>query len=387
MKAAIGILFLVLLSFLFLQSVSAQDCTLVNVTNNCGNCIANTTKSCGWCAATQLCQHGNLSGPYGTPLCEGPSWQFGSCLKCSSFRDCRLCNANSADCFWCQSTGQCLPIGFVGCQYTDSCPCEDYYDCTECTREGTCNWCTKSQVCLNKTSVCPEPGDQPVNTCNCETYYDCTTCMEQDACQWCEQGSSGGNCVASGGSCAKPAVSCSYYCAQATHCVSCNALSGCGWCPIENRCVDPGVEKCMIMHQCPECGRHSYCEPCIDDSGCQWCETNQSCQPYGHACDMKTHQCAAYCALFTPDGCETCSNVRGCAWCENLGQCGDLYTTPNCLFTHICNEPPATSSCSFDGAAFVGGMFLIIGLLLLAVGGYYFYQWKTGRRFTYTELK
>jgi len=52
---------------------------------------------------------------------------------------------------------------------------------------------------------------------------------------------------------------------------------------------------------------------------------------------------------------------------------------------HTCG--PQNNQCGFDGGAFVGGMFLVIGIVLLAVGGWMFYRWKTGKKILYTELK
>jgi len=48
--------------------------------------------------------------------------------------------------------------------------------------------------------------------------------------------------------------------------------------------------------------------------------------------------------------------------------------------------PPA-QQCGFDGGAFVGGMFLVIGLIVLAVLAFLFYRWKTGKKLLYTELR
>jgi hypothetical protein len=43
-------------------------------------------------------------------------------------------------------------------------------------------------------------------------------------------------------------------------------------------------------------------------------------------------------------------------------------------------------SCEFDGGAFVGGMFLGIGLVAIGIGAFLFYRWKMGSRPGYSEL-
>jgi len=56
------------------------------------------------------------------------------------------------------------------------------------------------------------------------------------------------------------------------------------------------------------------------------------------------------------------------------------------LLSHSCKATPA-EKCGFDGGAFVGGMFLGIGLIAIGIGGYLFYRWKVGGgRGAYREL-
>ena len=43
-------------------------------------------------------------------------------------------------------------------------------------------------------------------------------------------------------------------------------------------------------------------------------------------------------------------------------------------------------NCGFDAGAFVGGMFLVIGLLILAMIGYFVYVYKFGRKASYNQL-
>jgi len=60
------------------------------------------------------------------------------------------------------------------------------------------------------------------------------------------------------------------------------------------------------------------------------------------------------------------------------------------FFAHGCSPTPfnkPTHCKSFDGGSFVGGMFLVIGLLILGVGGFMFYRYKTGKKVLYQELR
>jgi len=55
------------------------------------------------------------------------------------------------------------------------------------------------------------------------------------------------------------------------------------------------------------------------------------------------------------------------------------------MVAHTCVKTPE-KKCSFDGGAFVGGMFLVIGLIILGVGGYAFWRYRTGAKTSYREL-
>jgi len=56
---------------------------------------------------------------------------------------------------------------------------------------------------------------------------------------------------------------------------------------------------------------------------------------------------------------------------------------------HTCTDTPSNNGgkCGFDGGAFVGGMFLVIGLAILGGGAYAFYRYKTGKSNSYNTLK
>jgi len=96
------------------------------------------------------------------------------------------------------------------------------------------------------------------------------------------------------------------------------------------------------------------------------------------------HTCDSYCASMT--FCESCNQARGCAWCETSSSCVDVSTS-TCLFAHTCTSPTPPTSCGFRAGDFLGGMFLMLVLFLIAFAGLAFYRWRTGSRPAYTELK
>jgi len=59
------------------------------------------------------------------------------------------------------------------------------------------------------------------------------------------------------------------------------------------------------------------------------------------------------------------------------------------LIAHSCDPTPISppQKCGFDGGSFVGGMFLVIGVIVVGGVAYLFYRWKTGRKILYTELR
>jgi len=65
------------------------------------------------------------------------------------------------------------------------------------------------------------------------------------------------------------------------------------------------------------------------------------------------------------NGCEECKLTRGCMWCKNRNTCEGkdlLKLGPLCDedFTKTC-----PSSSSFDGGSFAGGIFTVIGIVLV----------------------
>jgi hypothetical protein len=84
--------------------------------------------------------------------------------------------------------------------------------------------------------------------------------------------------------------------------------------------------------------------------------------------------------------------ANGCGWCPSSpgSKCLDVDKS-KCggLWAHSCQPTPIAppQKCGFDGGSFVGGMFLVIGLIVVAGVAYLFYRWKTGRKILYTELR
>jgi len=231
----------------------------------------------------------------------------------------------------------------------------------------------------------------------------CDTCRSDysRSCQWCQSLRACINSVDTD-ACTDPpsniTSSCQSYCkGNAQDCHSCNRLPGCTWCKDltgdnAQSCIDPLVSTCNFMsHTCAICGESAYCSDCTQKSGCVWFSNIQACRqrgsdpsctiPHGNSCDV-------YCK--TASTCDTCSKRIGCGWCTSAQECVDAATS-SCATAHTCPSGGGgghvCKTCGFDGGSFVGGMFLVIGLIVLLVGGYLFFKWKTTRRVSYTELR
>jgi len=104
-------------------------------------------------------------------------------------------------------------------------------------------------------------------------------------------------------------------------------------------------------------------------------------------CQKLSGSCTDWCSYLK--SCSDCNDAEGCGWCSATGVCINVIskssTCPG-LWVHSCEPIPGTH-CAFDGGAFVGGMFLVIGLLVLGALAYIVYRWKTGRKILYTELR
>jgi len=363
--------------FLLYVAYSSAQLTCANKTS-CDAC--SLIDGCGWCAPTQQCLPGTIGGPINS-TCVGTAWEWGKCTPCGSINDCRQCLSRSSDCFWCQNgQGSCQSIGFVGCPWADSCPCDVYSSCSECTEDATCQWCSQSATCivLAPDTLCPSgPSFNYTSGCPCSLSNDCPSCRQTFGCQWCDNAQCLDRCST------QPARSCTLWCGTAaTDCLSCNSINGCAWCSDTQICVDPSDSNCFLAHTCPNCGINTFCDTCLQNPDCVWCEDSASCQIKSQTSCLFAHTCDSFCASMT--FCESCNQVKGCAWCDTSSMCVDV-TTSTCLFAHTCT--PTKNSCGFRAGDFLGGMFLMLVLALLAFAGVAFYRWKTGSRPAYTELK
>lgn len=186
---------------------------------------------------------------------------------------------------------------------------------------------------------------------------------------------------------------CNAYCAIQGNgtCSKCNSINGCGWCSKTQQCVDVSSTTCLpLMHNCENCERNKYCEPCGDDPNCQWCESSGTCQskkyPNG-PCDKYSQSCSSYCS--DAKTCSSCNTRKGCGWCNSDSTCLDVVEA-SCegLWVHTCEITPIIpTKCNFNSGDFVGGMFLVIGLVVLVAIAYIVFRWKTGNKILYTELK
>eukprot|EP01116_Phalansterium_solitarium_P018413 TRINITY_DN4863_c0_g1_i2.p1 TRINITY_DN4863_c0_g1~~TRINITY_DN4863_c0_g1_i2.p1 ORF type:complete len:358 (-),score=105.68 TRINITY_DN4863_c0_g1_i2:398-1471(-) len=354
--------FFITLALIALTQVRHGDawanCTLEN-RQNCLSCM-DLGANCGWCAATQQCINGTKAGPSDGSLCLGGAWQYGgagSCVQCSSLGSCNQCTQHNADCIWClnrQNVSSCKPIGFSGCVAASSqCACHKYGTCSECIGSSQCQWCPTSGECLELTnSSCP--GGAQELTCPCTEYANCFECRTDDSCAWCSDIGGCANKTNLGG--CLVAHNCNEYCQQGTDCLGCEQLNGCSWCQNYNdtQCIDTTtqiVTDCIAAHSCQ------------DPQLCQY---------------------------FTD--CSMCNHVDGCGWCDQTNSCSDA-SDGKCAYRHYCSPSPSPSGSNsgdsprgFDAASFVGGMFLIVGIVVIGVAIYAFYRWRVARR-TYTELK
>jgi hypothetical protein len=322
--------------FCCILRISTQNCAGFK---SCNACVK--SEGCGWCVPTQQCLPGTANGPNGT-ICLGEAWQWTNCTNCTALPDCRSC-LSYPECVFCNATQICVPLGTIGCPVIRSCGCHSYPGCSECLFEsrGDCQWCPSDSTCRRVT----EPrGCNLVGQCPCSQNPDCHSCKETSGCFWCL---SDGTCKKTSdiADCEIPHGPCDVYCgiAGGGGCSVCNSLRGCAWCPREKECHDVNFASCQTTFNCP-----------VD------------CQPY--------------------TSCSTCLKVQGCAWCSDSSTCANIAES-TCPLAPSCSSPSPVASNSFSGSSFVGGMFLVIGILCLVLLGFIIYRWRANKTGTYTELK
>jgi len=234
---------------------------------------------------------------------------------------------------------------FVSIKKVNSCPCNTFGSCNDCVQRsrGDCVWCTDKRDCVatNATNGC-----LAAHNCPCDSNKECLTCQEDDGCAWC---TADAKCIvkAQGANCTGP-----------------------------------------LAHTCPKtiCQDHLECDGCKSKMGCKWCSKQGACKPANDEYEdcITPLSCSYYCALF--DNCDTCNAKGGCGWCAGSKSCVNLGES-TCLIAHTCPiHTKKEKKAGFDGGSFVGGMFLVIGLVGLGVVGYLIYRWKFSQRANYTEL-
>lgn len=374
-------LLIVALLSITLVLVSAQGNSKCEDQNSCMTCTA--LDACGWCAPTQTCLNGTAAGPLNS-TCLGSAWEFDSCIPCNQFTNCRECITRDTDCFWCNTVnngqGGCRDQGFT-CTHANHCPCAGLHSCDDCLFDSNCLWCSESDNCveLNETCIGPQPVYNYTRGCPCNVHRSCSDCQTGAGCAWCQTGECSDDC---GGF---AVGNCQWWCNNVSKsCDTCVNYEGCAWCPLTRQCVDAVTSPCDYTYSCPLCNIAVYCDTCLSIAGCSWCDDSQSCELDTNNC-LKALSCSQFCGTFTD--CDSCSNTKGCGWCDDTSTCADISQT-FCFYTHSCSKHDLQPThCGFNGGSFVGGMFLVIGILILLVGIYFFYRWRTGKKFDYRELR
>jgi hypothetical protein len=134
----------------------------------------------------------------------------------------------------------------------------------------------------------------------------------------------------------------------------------------------------------------------MDNVNCRWCGGNtRKCMSKNDVkdnCPMPAMTCEDTCKRIPT--CSSCNAASGCGWCKGTDggadRCLDVdKSTCPTLWAHACAPTPVVpeKKCGFNGGSFVGGMFLVIGVIVVGGVAYLFYRWKTGRKILYTELR
>lgn len=324
--------------------------------NTCVTCTDAPAGICGWCAATETCMEGSAFGPANGAKCL-VTWEYGQCHHCENLQTCRDCLNFPGDCFYCQNgnggKGSCHHIGNpapVGCAKTDTCQCAQYSTCGECLGHGSslCAWCPQTGLCSPVTS---NTTGCVTDKCPCNKYHTCTACKADDGCDWCIDGGIPSCTNMDNSTCLRRALSCEKFCEEAQDCSSCMQRSvDCGWCSSMRKCIDIDIVGCDegVAHTCPtdpkQCNVRNSCQACTGIPGdpCAWCPSSNSCIDINFQGDQ----------------------------CPESDRVGD---------SQKCHVP-------FAGGAFVGGMFLVIGVLVLGAVGYFLFMRFRGQRASYSVV-
>jgi len=260
---------------------------------------------------------------------------------------------NNVDHFFSTGKGSCHHQGNpapLDCHPTTTCQCAQYGTCGDCLSHGStlCAWCPERGLCspiTQNTTGCA------TDRCPCNKYHSCQTCKADAGCDWCIDAFQPQCTSVDNSTCLRRATSCEKFCEEAQDCTSCMSRSvDCGWCSSMQKCIDIDVVGCDagVAHTCPTdpklCNVRKTCEACTGIPGdpCAWCPSTQECIDV----NFQESKCAAE------------------------GRIMEFYK---------CSRP-------FAAGAFVGGMFLVIGVLVLAVVGYFVWIRVRGRRANYSVV-
>ena len=172
-------------------------------------------------------------------------------------------------------------------------------------------------------------------------------------------------------------------CQQHSSCLACqNDPQSCFWCPGEQLCLphDSG-NSCnglaTLPSRCLDCSLYSdSCNTCQAQPDCKYCLSSSSCVAAAGLCSQPVQTCRDQCAkIFT---CEGCLKKVDCRW--DGGVCGGRpLGMPH---QYSCPRDQA----GFDAGSFVGGIFLVLGLALVAAVIYFVVQWYQRAHGTHSSL-
>jgi len=216
-------------------------------------------------------------------------------------------------------------------------PCNQWTNCDECLQDSpeNCGWCACTQTCWTGSM-----GGPSVGVCD----------------DWVSPGQFG--------ICPQ--------CSDNSNCIECRAAANCGWCDNTMSCVALGSTACAPSIVCPA-GDYDQCTDCLA-GGYAWCPSSLTClEPSTASCSVKLATTNCTCALY--QDCNSCNTQESCGWCEKgtyKNTCVGIGSS--CMLTHS-GECPVATHRAFDAPSFVGGMFLVIGIVIIGAGVYYGYRY------------
>mmetsp|Transcript_15974 Transcript_15974/g.17737 ORF Transcript_15974/g.17737 Transcript_15974/m.17737 type:complete len:321 (-) Transcript_15974:99-1061(-) len=293
--------------------------------------------------------------------------------------------------------------------------CHTYKSCGDCQQHNknasvgaeTCGWCAGVQGCfpgdasgsapipVDNTNFTCSPRDWFFEECNhCETLQGCAACTKYQDCQWCPQLVSCGHIGAQ--TCPAPVTECE--CSHLSTCGDCSDQRDCEWCrtdPTKDgfQCYDTKNvtdEECFPSCECSMYSKDRACTACKADTRCFFCNDggNLICtEDTNTNCTLAVITCPEVCT--DRKSCEACTGVPNtqCFWCDDeTSHCANsesLCFNPVGDWT-MCPAPFVKSkSCA---GYFVGGMFLPICLIIIAVILIFVFLRLKGKRLNYSVV-